>query len=100
MTKSELIDCIIHQLDNAIDPVRVQGAVNQIIEYLGDNIARGEKIEVRKFGSFSVRSRAARIARNPKTGEVLDLDAVRVCYFKPGKVLKARVNNESDADLE
>ena len=74
-------------MDKAMDPVRAQGAVNQILEYLAVRIASGEKIEIRRFGSFSIRLRAARVARNPRTGEILNLSAVKVCYFKPGKVL-------------
>ena len=72
-------------MDKAMDPVRAQGAVNQILEYLAVRIASGEKIEIRRFGSFSIRLRAARVARNPRTGEILNLSAVKVCYFKPGK---------------
>ena len=57
-------------MDKAMDPVRAQGAVNQILEYLAYRIASGEKIEIRRFGSFSIRLRAARVARNPRTGEI------------------------------
>ena len=70
-------------MDKAMDPVRAQGAVNQILEYLA---------------SFSIRLRAARVARNPRTGEILNLSAVKVCYFKPGKVLNARVNGSESSD--
>ena len=98
MTKSELINCILQKMDKAMDPVRAQGAVNQILEYLAVRIASGEKIEIRRFGSFSIRLRAARVARNPRTGEILNLSAVKVCYFKPGKVLNARVNGSESSD--
>lgn len=98
MTKSELINCILQKMDKAMDPVRAQGAVNQILEYLAYRIASGEKIEIRRFGSFSIRLRAARVARNPRTGEILNLSAVKVCYFKPGKVLNARVNGSESSD--
>ena len=49
---------------------------------------RGEKIELRGFGSFRLRERDARRGRNPKTGEPVDIPAKRVPYFKPGKELK------------
>lgn len=93
MTRSELIDSLVSKLGNKIDPNRLEGAINEIIDYLGDTIATGNKIEIRGFGSFSIRSRAARTARNPRTGEQLNLACVHVPYFKPGKELKERIND-------
>ena len=59
---------------------------------------RGEKIELRGFGSFRVRQRDARRGRNPKTGAPVDIPAKRVPYFKPGKELKELINAQSDGD--
>ncbi|MCV5434029.1 integration host factor subunit beta, partial [Escherichia coli] len=54
---------------------------------------RGEKIELRGFGSFRVRERNSRKGRNPKTGTSVDIPAKRVAYFKPGKELKELINS-------
>ena len=53
---------------------------------------RGDKIELRGFGSFRIRQRESRKGRNPKTGERVDVPAKKVPYFKPGKELKALIN--------
>ena len=58
----------------------------------GDALARGERIEIRGFGSFSLHYRAPRIGRNPKTGEQVALAGKYVPHFKPGKELRERVN--------
>jgi integration host factor subunit beta len=53
----------------------------------------GEKIEIRRFGSFTIKERKARLARNPKTGTVVELSAKKTPFFKTGKDLRERVNN-------
>ena len=53
---------------------------------------RGDKIELRGFGSFRIRQRESRTGRNPKTGERVDVPAKKVPYFKPGKELKELIN--------
>jgi integration host factor subunit beta len=57
-----------------------------------DSLAQGERVEIRNFGNFSLRKREARKARNPKTGEVVDVPAKRVPFFKAGKELKEMVD--------
>ena len=52
----------------------------------------GGRVELRGFGAFSTRQRDARIGRNPRTGEAVDVDAKRVPYFKPGKEMRERLN--------
>ena len=68
----------------------------QLVEIIFDSITetlnRGEKIELRGFGSFRVRERNSRKGRNPKTGSSVDIPAKRVAYFKPGKELKELIN--------
>ena len=54
-------------------------------------MAEGKRIEIRNFGVFSVYSRDARVGRNPRTGEVVDIPIRRVAQFKPGKILKSSV---------
>jgi len=62
------------------------------LDQMADSLARGERIEIRGFGSFSLHYRAPRIGRNPKTGEQVALSGKYVPHFKPGKELRERVN--------
>ena len=59
---------------------------------MSQTLEKGERIEIRGFGSFSLHYRQPRIGRNPKTGEKVDLDAKHVPHFKAGKELRERVN--------
>jgi integration host factor subunit beta len=80
----------------------VELGVKEILEYVSQSLATGERIEIRGFGSFSLHFRPPRVGRNPKTGESVALPGKYVPYFKPGKELRDRVNGivstESDAD--
>jgi integration host factor subunit beta len=62
-----------------------------------DALHRGEKIELRGFGSFRLRRREPRKGRNPKTGDKVDVPPKKVPYFKPGKELKELINREPEA---
>ena len=91
MTKSELIESLIQQ--NHTIPVKsVENAVKSILESMSQTLEKGERIEIRGFGSFSLHYRQPRIGRNPKTGEKVDLDAKHVPHCKAGKELRERVN--------
>ena len=91
MTKSELIESLIQQ--NHTIPVKsVENAVKSILESMSQTLEKGERIEIRGFGSFSLHYRQPRIGRNPKTGEKVDLDAKHVPHFKAGKEWRERVN--------
>ena len=91
MTKSELIESLIQQ--NHTIPVKsVENAVKSILESMSQTLEKGERIEIRGSGSFSLHYRQPRIGRNPKTGEKVDLDAKHVPHFKAGKELRERVN--------
>jgi integration host factor subunit beta len=59
---------------------------------MAQTLQKGERIEIRGFGSFSLHYRAPRVGRNPKTGETVKLDGKYVPHFKPGKELRERVN--------
>jgi len=75
--------------------LRQDGEIVEIIfDSITDTLNRGEKIELRGFGSFRVRERNSRKGRNPKTGESVEIPAKRVAYFKPGKELKEVINQE------
>lgn len=94
MTKSELIERLIQQ--NHTIPVRnLENAVKDIIEVMSQSLERGDCIEIRGFGSFSLHYRQPRKGRNPKTGEQVSLDAKYVPHFKAGKELRERVDNSA-----
>lgn len=90
MTKAELVDLITGSTGlNRRDTVTV---VNLIMENIGNALATGDKVELRGFGSFKVKSRRSRLARNPRTGDAVDVPAKRVPYFKASNELKDRLN--------
>ncbi len=70
----------------------VELVVKTIVDHLTDVLARGERIEIRGFGAFSLRTRKSRVARNPRTGEPVAVLAKRIPYFRPGKELRERVD--------
>jgi integration host factor subunit beta len=70
----------------------VELAVNCLLKHMADAITKGERIEIRGFGSFDLHHRPPRSARNPRTGEAVDLPAKVVVHFKPGKEMKDRVD--------
>ena len=65
-----------------------------MLEQMAQTLQKGERIEIRGFGSFSLHYRAPRVGRNPKTGETVELDGKHVPHFKPGKELRERVNED------
>ncbi|MBI5892705.1 MAG: integration host factor subunit beta [Deltaproteobacteria bacterium] len=91
MTKSELIGQVSEKAKN-FTPKDVEVIVNSIFESMAETLAKGDGIEIRGFGSFKVKERAARKGRNPKTGETIDVAAKKVPFFKVGKELKEMVN--------
>ena len=91
MTKSELIERITMN-QNQLSSKDVELAIKTMIEQMSLTLARGSRIEIRGFGSFSLHYRAPRIGRNPKTGESVGLTGKYVPHFKPGKALRDRVN--------
>jgi len=93
MTKPQLIDAI-HEKSTGLTKLQVAEAVNAIIEAMTTALAQGGKVEIRGFGNFTVRQREARKARNPRSGEVVEVPAKRVPHFKPGKELKEIVKGD------
>lgn len=91
MTKSELIERLADKL-NHLAAKDVEEAIKEILEMMANTLSKGERIEIRGFGSFSLHYRAPRVGRNPKTGESVELDGKYVPHFKPGKELRERVN--------
>ncbi|MEL6955142.1 MAG: integration host factor subunit beta [Pseudomonadota bacterium] len=76
----------------------LEKAVNVILDEITEALVRGDRVELRGFGAFSVRKREARRGRNPRTGETVDVPAKAVPFFKAGKELRARVNNGHDPE--
>lgn len=93
MTKADLVERVAKEAD------MTKKDAEQLVEIVFDTIIstlnKGEKIELRGFGSFRLREREARKGRNPKTGDAVKIPAKRVAYFKPGKELKELVNKRS-----
>ena len=94
MTKSAFMLRLVKKRPNLL-PNDVQETAQKIFDYMCDILRQGRRIELRGFGSFCLRHRAPRIARNPRTGESLQLPARSVPYFRPGKKLRTRVNGDS-----
>jgi integration host factor subunit beta len=76
--------------------------VNAVFDSMTDALAKGERIEIRGFGSFIVKQRSAREGRNPRTGEIVSVAAKKVPLFKVGKELRLRVDGQpvSEEDME
>ena len=90
INKKELIEFIANEQDQL--PYKdIELSVKTIIESMIDSLKKGKRIEIRGFGSFSLRYRKSRIGRNPKSGESVNIDERYVPHFKPGKDLKERV---------
>lgn len=96
MTKSELIQRLAetnpHLLHRDIERI-----VETVFDEIADALAEGNRVELRGFGAFSVKSRTARTGRNPRTGTAVSVDAKRVPYFKTGKELRERLNGKAQA---
>ncbi len=74
----------------------VELAVSTTFEQVAAALARGDRVELRGFGSFSVRRREARVGRNPATGERVDVAAKAMPYFRAGRQLRQRLNDAGD----
>jgi DNA-binding protein HU-beta len=95
MKKSDLVDAISGKA--GLPKGQVQQMVDDVFDLIAEGLAKGEKIDLRGFGTFSVRDSAARTGRNPQTGEPIAIPARRVPGFKPGKELKEKVNAQKTA---
>ncbi|SNZ02785.1 integration host factor subunit beta [Persephonella hydrogeniphila] len=94
MKKSELIEMLQDEFPE-IDRKTIINIVNGTFEAMIEALSEGEKIEIRGLGTFKVKSRPAKIARNPKTGEKIKVPPKKVVHFKIGKVLKAKLNSKA-----
>ena len=92
MTKAELVEEVSRVSD--LTKKHSEVIVDTVFRSIIDALQKGEKIELRGFGSFRLRQREPRKGRNPKTGARVDVPPKRVPYFKPGKELKDLINHE------
>ena len=90
MTKADLIEevCVVSRLSKKSSAI----VVNTFFDNVVASLCRQEKVELRGFGSFKHRQRRARVGRNPRTGDRVEVPAKVVPYFKPGKDLRQLVN--------
>lgn len=93
LTKSDLIESLARSQQHlALKDVEL--AVKSLLESMSHELASGERIEIRGFGSFSLHFRPPRMGRNPKSGDAVALRGKFVPHFKPGKELRDRVNGD------
>ncbi len=91
MTRSQLILRLAAKNPHLVHR-EVELLVNAIFETIVAGLARGERVEIRGFGSFTVKEYAPRVGRNPRTGEAVQVPAMRRPSFKSGKELRRRIN--------
>jgi integration host factor subunit beta len=91
MTKSDLVSRVADRMPH-VSKKDTETIVNEVFQSMMEVLKRGERIEIRGFGSFQVKLREPREGRNPKTGEIVSIPAKRSPFFKVGKELKERVN--------
>jgi len=93
MIRSELIQKIADENPHLYQR-DVERIVNTIFEEIIETMARGDRVELRGFGAFSVKKREARVGRNPRTGASVQVDEKHVPFFKTGKLLRDRLNGK------
>ena len=91
MNKTQLIDVV--ALKTGMKKAQAEAAVNAVNEAIAEALAAGDKVQIIGFGTYEVKTRAARDGRNPKTGETIKIAASKAPVFTAGKALKDTVNN-------
>jgi nucleoid DNA-binding protein len=95
MTKTELVDQVATTVD--LSKAQTEAVLTQCLQAIMDALQAGESVELRGFGRFQLRHRAARAGRNPRTGETLPIPAKAVPTFTAGKAFQARVQPSAAA---
>lgn len=91
MIRSELVQALAQE-NPGLSQRDVEAIVATFFDEIVRRLAENGRVELRGFGAFSTRERDARVGRNPRTGETVDVDAKRVPFFKPGKEMRQRLN--------
>jgi integration host factor subunit beta len=97
MIKSELVQKLADENPHLFQR-DIENIVNAILDEVGDAMARGDRVELRGFGAFSVKKRDARTGRNPRTGETVSVSEKVIPVFKTGKEMRVRLNQGRDDD--
>ena len=92
MTKAELVGKLAGKIN--LNRKKAKIVINAMIQSIRDSLARGDRVEIRGFGSFNIRERNARTAHNPRSREMVKIQAKRVPFFKAGNDLRKIVNNK------
>lgn len=98
MIKKELVRSVAKSLN--VDPKQAQTIVQRILDTVLATLAATGRVELRNFGVFEVKRRAARKAQNPRTGEKVDVPERHVVTFKPGREMKQRIEGRTDSESE
>lgn len=92
MTRSELINAVAEQNVQLVTNEIAEQCVVAVFDTITQGLADGDRVEIRGFGVFETRNRAARVGRNPRTGDRVDVGPKRIPFFKAGSQLKTRLN--------
>ena len=92
MTKAELVEMVAEEIN--LTKKQTEVIVNILFNSITEALSRGDKVELRGFGSFRIRNRNPREGRNPKTGDTVYIPAKKVPFFKAGKELRAMVDHQ------
>ena len=97
MTRSELVSLLANRFPQ-LTAKDTEFSVSALIESIAEGLKKGDRIEVRGFGSFSLNYRPARVGRNPKSGETVQVPAKYTPHFKAGKEMRERIDAAADQD--
>ena len=95
MIKSELVQ-VISERNPHLYQRDVEHIINAVLDAITEALARGDRVELRGFGAFSVKNRPARVGRNPRTGTAVEVTEKYVPFFKTGKEMRERLNDGVD----
>mgnify|MGYP003328906254 CR=1 FL=1 len=92
MTRSQLIARLVERNPH-LTTDDIEKVVGTVFDEISDALSRGDRVELRGFGAFSVKERDSRKGRNPRTGETVNVESKKSPYFKTGKELRDRLNS-------
>ncbi len=99
MTKSELIEAVAAKVSN-FSRKDIEIIVDTLFDSMSTSLSKGDKVEIRGFGSFKIKEREGRQGRNPKSGENIFIESKRVPFFKAGKEIRERINSETEGETK